>query len=146
MADLAAIKNNVRNLMRAEFGSVSEDSVGDFFIRHESSVTFVTFGDWNYGGENVGVVEVSAIVVSRLPEINKDLAVELTTSMQRRFCTWYFTNNDDGTYNLNLGASLIGATIDQAELASAIYMVASNANDFDDQIVAKYGGQVFMAE
>jgi len=25
-------------------------------------------------------------------------------------------------------------------------MVASNANDLDDQIVAKYGGQVFMGE
>ena len=146
MADLAAIKNNVRNLIKAEFGTVSEDNDGDFFIRHESSVTFVTFGDWNYGDENVGLVNVWAIVVNRLPEINKDLAVELTTTLSRRFCTWYFTKNEDGTHKLNLGASMIGATIDQAELAVAIFMVASNANDLDDQIVAKYGGQVFMGE
>lgn len=146
MADLAAIKNNVRNLIKAEFGSVSEDSAGDFYIRNNSSVTFVTFGDWNHGDENVGVVEVWAIVVAGLPEINKDLAVELTTTMQRRFCSWYFIKNDDGTYNLNLGASLIGSTVDQAELATAVLMVAYNADDLDDQIVAKYGGRVFVAE
>ena len=146
MADLAAIKNNVRNLIKAEFGSVSEDSAGDFYIRNNSSVTFVTFGDWTHGDENVGVVEVWATVVAGLPEINKDLAVELTTTMQRRFCSWYFIKNDDGTYNLNLGASLIGSTVDQAELATAVLVVAYNADDLDDQIVAKYGGRVFVAE
>ncbi len=146
MADLAAIKNNVRNLIKAQFGSVSEDNDGDMFIKNESSVTFVTLHDWKYGDENVGVVEVYAIVAVGLPEINKDLAVELTTTLQRRFCCWYFFQRDDGKFNLVLSSSLIGATIDQAELATAVLMVAYNSNDLDDQIVAKYGGSVFAGE
>ena len=146
MADLAAIKNNVRNLIKAEFGSVSEDNDGDMFIKNESSVTFVTLYDWNYGGENVGVVQVWAIVARGLPEINKDLAVELTTTLERRFCGWRFIQRDDGKFNLLLSSSLIGATIDQAELATAVGVVAINSNDLDDQIVAKYGGSVFAGE
>jgi hypothetical protein len=146
MADLAAIKNNVRNLIKAEFGSVSENNDGNMFIKNESSVTFVTFDDWNHRDENVGVVEVWAIVALGLPEINKDLAVELTTTLQRRFCCWYFIQRDDGKFNLVLSSSLIGATIDQAELATAVLMVAYNSNDLDDQIVAKYGGSVFAGE
>ena len=73
---------------------------GNMFIKNESSVTFVTLDDRNHGDENVGVVEVWAIVALGLPEINKDLAVELTTTLQRRFCCWYFIQRDDGKFNL----------------------------------------------
>ena len=146
MADLASIKNNVRKILTSEFGSISEDDSGSFFIRNGSTVAFVDISDWDHGGQNVGVIEIYAIVSMGLKEVNKDLAVELTTDLSRRFGSWFFLKRPDGLWNLIFKADLIGATVDAAELINAIMLVAIVANDEDDKIVRKYGGSVFITE
>jgi hypothetical protein len=144
VADLAAVKNNVRKMLSAEFGSISEDANGSFFIRNESTVAFIDIGDWDHDGQNVGVIEVYAIVALNLKEVNKDLAVELTTDLSRRFGSWFFLANNEGKYNLIFKTDLIAATVDQAELINAVRLVAIVANEEDDKIVRKYGGTVFV--
>ena len=146
MADLASIKNNVRKILANEFGSISEDNNGSFFIRNESTVAFIDVQDWDHAGQNVGVIEVYAIVAMDLKEVNKDLAVEVTTDLSRRFGSWFFLKNNDGNYNLIFKTDLIGATVDPAELINAVMLVAIVANEEDDKIVRKYGGQVFIKE
>lgn len=146
MADLASIKNNVRKILTNEFGSISEDDSGSFFIRNESSVAFVDISDWDHGGQNVGIIEVYSIVSSGLKEVNKDLAVELTTDLSRRFGSWFFLKRPDGLWNLLFKADLVGATVDAAELINAVMLVAIVANEEDDKIVRKYGGEVFITE
>lgn len=146
MADLAAVKNNVRKMLSAEFGSISEDANGSFFIRNESTVAFIDIGDWDHDGQNVGVIEVYAIVALNLKEVNKDLAVELTTDLSRRFGSWFFLANNEGKYNLIFKTDLIAATVDQAELINAVRLVAIVANEEDDKIVRKYGGTVFVTD
>ena len=146
MADLTSIKNNVRKILTSEFGSISEDDSGSFFIRNESTVAFVDIGEWDHDGQNVGIIEVYSIVSSGLKEVNKDLAVELTTDLSRRFGSWFFLKRPDGLWNLLFKADLIGATIDATELINAVTLVAIVANDEDDKIVRKYGGSVFITE
>ena len=146
MADLASIKNNVRKILTSEFGSISEDDNGSFFIRNESTVSFVDISDWDHGGQNVGVIEIYSIVSMGLKEVNKDLAVELTTDLSRRFGSWFFLQRPDGLWNLLFKADLIGATVDAAELINAVMLVAIVANEEDDKIVRKYGGSVFITE
>jgi hypothetical protein len=146
MADLASIKNNVRKILTTEFGSISEDDSGSFFIRNGSTVAFVDINDWDHDGQNVGVVEVYALVALGLKEVNKDLAVELTTDLSRRFGSWFFLKRDDGLWNLLFKADLIGATVDSAELVNAIRLVAIVADEEDDKIVRKYGGTVFLTD
>ena len=146
MADLASIKNNVRKILTSEFGSISEDDNGSFFIRNESTVAFVDISDWDHAGQNVGVIETYAIVASGLKEVNKDLAVELTTDLSRRFGSWFFLKRPDGLWNLLFKADLIGATVDAAELINAAMLVAIVANEEDDKIVRKYGGEVFLTD
>ena len=72
MADLTSIKNNVRKILTSEFGSISEDDSGSFFVRNESTVAFVDIGEWDHDGQNVGIIEVYSIVASGLKEVNKD--------------------------------------------------------------------------
>ncbi len=146
MADLASIKNNVRKILTSEFGSISEDDNGSFFIRNESTVAFVDISDWDHAGQNVGVIETYAIVASGLKEVNKDLAVELTTDLSRRFGSWFFLKRPDGLWNLIFKSDLIGATVDAAELINAVMLVAIVANEEDDKIVRKYGGEVFLTD
>ena len=146
MADLASIKNNVRKILTSEFGSISEDDNGSFFIRNESTVAFVDISDWDHAGQNVGIIEVFSIVSSGLKEVNKDLAVELTTDLSRRFGSWFFLKRPDGLWNLLFKADLIGATVDAAELINAVMLVAIVANEEDDKIVRKYGGEVFLTD
>ena len=144
MADLNSIKNNVRTILANHFGSISEDANGSFFIQNESAVAFIGVDDWEHDGQNVGVIEVFAIVAMGLKEVNKDLAVELSTDLSRRFGSWFFLKRDDGQYNLIFKTDLIGATVDPAELINAVMLVAIVANEEDDKIVRKYGGQVFV--
>jgi hypothetical protein len=146
MADLSSIKNNVRKILSNEFGSIAEDDQGSLFFRHESGVAFIDISDWDHAGQNVGVIAVYAIVALGLKEVNKDLAVELTTDLSRRFGSWYFLKRPDGLYNLIFKADLIAATVDQAELINAVTLVALIANEEDDKIVRKYGGTVFVSE
>ena len=146
MADLASIKNNVRKILTTEFGSISEDDNGSFFIRNDSTVAFVDISDWDHAGQNVGVIETYAIVASGLKEVNKDLAVELTTDLSRRFGSWFFLKRPDGLWNLIFKSDLIGATVDAAELINAVMLVAIVANEEDDKIVRKYGGEVFLTD
>lgn len=146
MADLNSIKNNVRKILADEFGSISEDANGSFFIRNESTVAYVDVQDWDHGGQNVGVIEIYAIVALGLKEVNKDLAVELVTDLSRRFGSWFFLKRDDGMYNLIFKADLVAATVDPAELINSVVLVAIVANDEDDKIVRKYGGTVYAAD
>jgi hypothetical protein len=146
MADLTSIKNNVRKILTSEFGSISEDDSGSFFVRNESTVAFVDIGEWDHDGQNVGIIEVYSIVSSGLKEVNKDLAVELTTDLSRRFGSWFFLKRPDGLWNLLFKADLIGSTVDATELINAVTLVAIVANDEDDKIVRKYGGEVFITE
>jgi hypothetical protein len=146
VADISSIKNNVRKILANEFGSISEDNNGSFFIRNESTVAFIDVSDWDHGGQNVGVIEVYALVALGLKEVNKDLAVELVTDLSRRFGSWFFLKRDDGLYNLIFKADLIGATVDPAELINTVTLIAIVANEEDDKIVRKYGGTVFVAD
>jgi hypothetical protein len=146
MADLVAVKNNVRKMLAAEFGTVSENDNGSFFVKNESSVTFISIDDWEHDKENVGVIEIYSIVVSGLKEINKDLAVELVTELSRRFGSWFFIKRDDGLYNLIFKTDLIAATVDSVELINSVLMVAIISNEEDDGLVRKYGGEVFLSE
>lgn len=131
-------------MLSSEFGTVEEDGDGSFLVRNESSLTFVDVSDWDHGGMNVGCVQIYSIVVQGLKEINKDLAVELTTDLSRRFGGWFFTKRDDGLYNLILQHDLIAATLDAAELINSVLMIAIISNEEDDKIVRKYGGSVFL--
>jgi hypothetical protein len=146
MADLASVKNNVRKIISNEFGNVSEDDSGSFFIRNESTVAFVDIADWEHDNQNVGRISVYAIVASGLKEINKDLAVELVTDLSRAFGSWFFVKQDAGGYNLIFKTDLIAATVDAPELINAITLVAIIANEEDDKIVRKYGGSVFITD
>jgi hypothetical protein len=144
MADLNAVKNNVRKMLAAEFGTVSEDESGDFFIRNESTVAYVSIDDWDHGGENVGRITIFALVANGVKELSKDLAVELVTELSRPFGTWVAVKRDDGLYNIIFKTDLIASTVDSAELINAVLMVAIVANDEDDKLVRKYGGTVFV--
>ena len=146
MADLTSIKNNVKKILTSEFGSISEDDDGSFFIRNGSAVVFVDIGDWNHDGQNVGRIEVFSLVVLGLKEVPKDLAVELTTELSRRFGSWFFSKSQDGLWNLMFKTDLIGATVDPVELITAVKLVAIVADEEDDKIVRKYGGEVFTIE
>ena len=146
MADINSIKNNVRQMLAAQFGSISEDNNGMLFISYESACAFIDVSDWKQRDQNVGIIQVFAIVALGLKEINKDLAVELTTDLSRRFGSWFFVKRDDGLYNLIFKCDLIGATVDAPELFNAVVLVASVANEEDDKIVRKYGGTVYVTE
>ena len=146
MADLNAIKNNVRKILTDEFGTISEDGDGSIFIRNGSAQVYVDIREWNYDGQNVGVIEIYSLVVVGLREVNKDLAVELTTDLWRYFGSWRFREQSDGTWILLFEADLIGATVDPAELVNAVLLVGIVANEEDDNIVRKYGGRVFAQE
>ena len=144
MADLSSIRNNVRKMLVGEFGKVEEDASGSFIVRNESSVTFIDVSDWDHGGINIGCVEIYSIVVHGLKEVNKDLAVELTTDLSRRFGSWFFQKTDEGLYNLIFKNDLVASTLDSVELINTVLMVAIISNEEDDKIVRKYGGSVVI--
>lgn len=145
MADLVAVKNNVRKMLAAKFGAVTENDAGNFYVDHESSTTWIAVRDWEHDDENVGRIEIYSIVAMGLKEIAPDLAIELLTESSRVFGSWFIIKRDDGLFNVIFKTDLIAATVDSAELINAVVMVAIVSNEEDDKIVRKYGGTVFNA-
>ena len=145
MADLGAIKNNCRKILTDELDNVGEDDDGDFFLTHESAVIWVSVNNATVADQEVGRVSVFAHVVQELPKIHPDLALELLTSRAYLWGRWSCHKRDDKLYNLMFSIDMIGSTLDAVELINAVSVVATVANDDDDDIVKKYGGKVMLS-
>lgn len=137
-AALDALKGKVQRMLTDEFGTIQVDKDGDFTLRHESARVFVRCLGWH----DKTIVRVFSPFLHGIPasaELFKYAATE----------SWVFghvsVNEDPGSGELELSYShtLLGDYLDAEELKTAVLAVIFTANEIDDELQAKYGGQRF---
>lgn len=134
------VKEKVQRILVEELGSVSIDKDGDFFVHFDSAVVFVTVIDLK---DDVTLVKSFAILLSDVP-LNADLYRWAATEGQAfHFGRSRIIEGDNGQGRIIFEHTLLGDFLDPEELKWAVIALGHDANDLDDQLQARFGGNRF---
>ncbi|HEY0510672.1 MAG TPA: YbjN domain-containing protein [Thermoanaerobaculia bacterium] len=107
-----------------------------FYVRYGSTVLEISVEP--YGGEEAMVVIMSYCVQD--VELDEELLAGLLELNHEMPCGHFSVVGND----IFFAYSLFGRSLDARDLLRAITAVATVADDYDDRIVARYGGQTAL--
>lgn len=131
-----ACYEKVAGYIRTLFGemAVAREDVPAFWIRHGSALAQVSVFPWSDDDATIGV---RSWVVTDV-EITPDLALHLLRQNDNmRFGAFGVDDDDDIFFE----HTIVGATCDKEELRASVLAVLATADEVDDQIVQRWGGQ-----
>ena len=142
MAD--TVKGKVQRILADELGSVEIDRDGDFIVKHESTIVFVSVFAFNENEDSDIVVSCVAPMVTGVPltpEVFKWVAVD---GQRFHFGSCYITPEENPANGwIYFKYAIVGNDLDSNELLSAVYRTAFTANDLDDKLKELFGGKLF---
>jgi len=109
------------------------DDVPAFVVRRGSAQAIVSVFPWL---ETAAIVRATAFVVQ---------GAEVTQGLMRQLLQWN-TEMNFGAFGVNsdnevvFSHTIVGSTMDPEELWTMVLAVINTADDYDDQIVARWGG------
>ena len=138
------VKAKVQRILADELGSVEIDRDGDFVVKHESAVVFVSVFAFNDNEDSDIVVRCFAPMVIGVPltqDVYKWVAVE---GQNFHFGSCYVTFEENSSNGwISFAYSIVGNDLDPNELLSAVYRTVFTANDLDEKLLQKFGGKLF---
>lgn len=138
MGDVDATRERVQRMLTDLFGRIEVDKDGDFTFRHGSARVFIRVSE---GFTDHTVVSVEAPTNLRVPA-SPELFHYLATENHYTFGAFRAFDGDNGVLVL-FRQSILGDTLDPDELKTTIGAVASTADDVDDEIQNRFGGDRF---
>jgi hypothetical protein len=142
MSTLESLQNRVHVILAKHFGTKGADKHGEFKIQNESAHVFISVGH-GFGSQGL-VIKVNCPMVSRVPlspELFRWISVE-----GRDFPLGgvYLVPHASGTHGeIWFGHNFVADDLDEKELLGSLYPILIIANDLDDQLAHRFGGQVF---
>jgi hypothetical protein len=138
---LLIVRDKVQKILSSNFNRVEIDRDGDITLRHESARMFVRC--WAKEEDDAPViVAVESPLLLRVkptPELFKHIALH---SDDYVFGHLSAREGDDGVLVL-FSYNLLGDYLDEEELLRACFGVLGTANDLDDELQSKFGGERF---
>jgi hypothetical protein len=129
--------NKVREYLGELFEEPYHDPENDhFYVRYGTTVLEISVDA--YGAEEA-VVNIMSYCVQDV-EIAEDLLLGLLELNHELLCGSFSVVGND----IYFAHSLFGRSLDPRDLLRAITSVATVADDYDDRIVARYGGQTAL--
>jgi len=129
--------NKVREYLGELFEEPYHDPENDhFYVRYGTTVLEISVDA--YGAEEA-VVNIMSYCVQDV-EIEEDLLLGLLELNHELLCGSFSVVGND----IYFAHSLFGRSLDPRDLLRAITSVATVADDYDDRIVARYGGQTAL--
>ena len=127
--------------LKEYLGELFEDPYHDpendhFYVRYGSTVLEISVEP--YGAEETMVVIMSYCVQD--VELDEELLAGLLELNHQMACGHFSVVGND----IFFAHSLFGRNLDPRDLLRAITAVATVADDYDDRIVARYGGQTAL--
>jgi hypothetical protein len=136
-AALSLLRERVESYLRQGVGACHTDADGDYQVTCDSARVFICPRVWT---DERTIVRVFSITNVGLPP-SPDLLEWLTTrNFQLTFGHFAYNDAEQSVWMIH---NLLGDFLDKDELVTAVQMVATQANDHDDVIKAKFGGRLF---
>jgi len=135
-------RSKVQRILTDNFGRVEIDRDNDFIIRKGSAVTFVRLRE-GFGDDGV-VVDLRCPMLTDVP-LTADLFRWVATEGQWFKMGGMYVNPDENekTGWLYFKYSLTGDDLDESELLNAVGVVMVMADKFDNELLEKFGGELF---
>ena len=118
------------------------DKDGNYTFRHGSSQVFVSVTKWTEDNSLVRVYSPTNFKITPSKEFYKYIATE---SNKYVFGRLSIQEQSDGIVVL-FSQSMLGESLDPDELKMAITIVATTAEDIDNTIQDKFGGETYYRE
>jgi hypothetical protein len=134
----AAVREKVQRFLADILGTVEVDRDGDFTFAFESTRVFVSIIEQ----EDRTLVKIFAPLVLKVPpspELYEHIALHAGDYL---FGSFELDQADEG-FTILFYHVLLGDYLDGEELHNAVRAIANIADDTDDELKAKFGGQRF---
>jgi len=138
--DVAATRTKVQQFLTQTFNDVNIDKDGDFSLRHGSARIFVrtlTRDEVDFTWVSLDIPLLSG--VKETPEVFEYIALHADDYM---FGHLNAVRTDDGL-RIFISHALLGDYLDEQELLRAVGAMLGTAEDLDDELKTKFGGQRF---
>lgn len=145
MATVDATTQKVQRILLQEFGDVSLTNSG-FKIEHGSTAIIVRIDEWaaDSDGNPRSVVHVWAPVardVKPTPDLYRWAATE---GQHKLFGGVTVIDGQDGKSLVTYDTTLLGDYVDPEELTTAVYAVGFTADELDDLVRERFGGERYV--
>lgn len=138
-SDVLTVKDKVQRYLTDLVGRIEIDSDGDFTFRHGSARMFVSVGA--IGKDNT-VVALNVPLTLRVRPSAELFHFIATNADRYVFGHLSASERDDGVLVM-YSHSLLGDYLDAEELKWAVGAMATTADDLDNEIRDKFGGDLF---
>jgi len=139
---VAEVKERVQRSLTKEFGTISVDADGDYWVTAGSARVYVSVKEWN-DRTLVDVFAQTNFDLTPSPELYEWVAKH---SSSYRFGHVSLVEFDDGTARIDFCHRLLGDFLDPDELTVAVGAVGFSADEIDDEIKERFGGRRFGDE
>jgi len=134
---LNLLRERVESYLRNEMGNVDVDAEGDYRVSFESARVFVCPRPWS---DDKSVVRIFSITNTDVP-VSSDLTRFLVTeNFHLLFGHLAYSEVERSVWFVH---NLLGDFLDEDELTTALRVVVTQANRYDDLIKEKFGGRLF---
>jgi hypothetical protein len=119
---------------------------GGFTFRKGSTRVFVDLDERGKDDDRFTVVRVTAPFLQNVPA-----TPEVFEWVAKSADDWLFGHlgmleNEDGTYIIVFSHRILGDYLDPQELYHAVAAIAVTADDMDDELAARFGGETFHSD
>ncbi len=144
MANVAETKERVQRFL-TQIASVNIDEHGRYSIRYDSARVFVEVDE--FGDDQTWVRLVCPLLheVPLTPELYEYVALH-SDDYKYGILSVHKSNETDTVGSLFFTYGLLGTTLDPDELKLAVGILVTAANDLDDELKEKFGGERFHEE
>ncbi|MDR1790993.1 MAG: YbjN domain-containing protein [Propionibacteriaceae bacterium] len=144
MGNIEAVKAKVQQYLFAVADTVGIDKDGDFTIRNGSSRAFIWVNSKGEDDPTHVFIQVPLLYgVNESPALHEYIAYHADDYI---FGHLSLRKRDDGIVCVDLTHRLLGDYLDEAELAWAVGGMLSSADELDDEMQSRFGGQRFHEE
>ena len=138
------VYEKTRDQLHTLFGEVNVKVLDDTFVMQEGS-TFVYARVFPIGDKRAGVEIFSYVVVD--VDVTEDLMRFLLTYNLRLILGGFgLSIGEDGKGTVMLTHTILGDSMEREELYASVSAIARVADDIDDQLVEKFGGQTALGK
>jgi hypothetical protein len=145
MSAVDQTRTKVRRIYTQKLGSVQVGIHDEFIIKHGSAVLFVTVSEGF--GEKGTFVKLLIPLITDVPITDELFRFVATEGQGYMIGTLRANVNDDQkTAWMSLGHCLIGNDLDESELINATGALVTTADDLDDKLRERFGGNLYGIE
>ncbi|HLG16917.1 MAG TPA: hypothetical protein VJH03_20795 [Blastocatellia bacterium] len=138
------VYEKTRDHLYTLFGEVNVKALGDTFVMQEGS-TFVYARVFPIGDKRAGV-EIFSYVVVDLDVTEEMMRFLLTYNLRLILGGFGLSIGEDGKGTVMLTHTILGDSMEREELYASVSAIARVADEIDDQLVAKFGGQTALGK